>query len=218
MLGSKHLVVDTIINRLTDLNVVTGTSSSPHYATYGFFVPMNRIGTHFCAAVELPTIATNFTRLELSKLHCSLFHASADSLFTFIGRGRPDEVHPETRRTLEKITRSCDPFHGIQTSLRRFRDSFGAEDVVFNFRVLLHEMYIDSNPIFHVVDNSTSFSVALFLSGTSTNTIWSVFLQFWSLIYTGLPNRIIVDQGPAFGDHFVAFGRLSRFNVSATGI
>lgn len=43
-------------------------------------------------------------------------------------------------------------------------------------------------------------------------------MESWYMIYTGPPNGILVDQGSEFGDQFVAFGKLSKINVSNTGV
>lgn len=99
---------------------------------------------------------------------------------------------------------------------RLFRSSFGTEDVVFNVPVPPDVIYIGADPIIHVLDESTRFSGALFLPDVPTNMIWSVFLQCWSRIYTGLPNHIGIDEGCAFGYQLVAFELMSLINVSHT--
>lgn len=43
-------------------------------------------------------------------------------------------------------------------------------------------------------------------------------MEWWSLIYTGLPNLLLVDQGCTLGDQFVYFGKIAEKNVPNTGV
>ena len=79
-------------------------------------------------------------------------------------------------------------------------------------------MYINSDPILHIVDEGTKFSAAQFLSSISTDSIWKAILQCWSSIYTGLPNRALVDQGSQFGKVFLDVAALLDIKVDSTGI
>ena len=38
------------------------------------------------------------------------------------------------------------------------------------------------------------------------------------MIYTGLPNRMLVDQGSAFGKSFISLGAISNVEVDRTGV
>ncbi len=78
-------------------------------------------------------------------------------------------------------------------------------------------MYLDSKPVLHIVDEGTRFSAARFLPNVSTTTIWQTFLECWVAIYSGLPYRILVDQGSAFGSTFATINALSRVEVQHTG-
>lgn len=61
---------------------------------------MKRIGTHFFVQMTKPTLQSNFTSQQLSKLHLIGFHPSFDNLFNLIRLYRPDESHTETIRIL----------------------------------------------------------------------------------------------------------------------
>lgn len=74
-------------------------------------------------------------------------------------------------------------------------------------------MTIDAKKVLHVVDEGTRFSAARFLDDESTATIWKNLIKCWVSIYTGLPNRIIVDQGSHFGPSFVHMAHLRGLNV-----
>ena len=96
--------------------------------------------------------------------------------------------------------------------------SFGAENVRFNERILLDIVTIDSKPVLHIVDEGTRFSAAKFVPDVSTKTLWSTILECWAMIYTGLPNRMLVDQGSYFGETFATLGALSNVDVKDTGV
>ena len=81
-------------------------------------------------------------------------------------------------------------------------------------------MYIGQAPILHIVDEETRFSAASFLRDVSTNTIWSTFIKCQSTIYTGLPNRIMVDQGSSLSKSgiFASLVESSNIKLDTTGI
>ena len=84
--------------------------------------------------------------------------------------------------------------------------------------MLLDVMYIDGKRVLHIVDKGTHFSAAQFLSDVSTKTIWKIILHCWATIYTGLPNRVLVDQGSTFGPLFIYSRVVSNVGVARTGI
>lgn len=92
------------------------------------------------------------------------------------------------------------------------------QTAVFNFRVILDVISIDLQAVLHVVDASTQLSAVGFLPNISAATAWYVFLESWSMIFIGLPKRILVKQCSSFTDQFVAIGSLSRVNVSHTRV
>ena len=118
---------------------------------------------------------------------------------------------------LQDISRRCDPCQGIHTAPTRFRVAFGVEHVRFNERILLDVMYVDGKPVLHILDEGTKFSAAKFLPDVSTKTIWRTLLQIWVMIYTGLPDRMMVNQGSAFGGLFVDLAALGNVEVERSG-
>ncbi len=80
-------------------------------------------------------------------------------------------------------------------------------------------MYIDSMPVLHIVDEATRFSAAQFLANIGTKAIWDALLRCWATVYTGLPNRILVDQGSQLGksEPFISLARRSNVNRKLQG-
>lgn len=104
----------------------------------------------------------------------------------------------------------------MQTGPTRFRVSFGAENVKFNERLFMDMMYLNGKPVLHIVDEGAHFRAAAFLPNVSTKTIWATILECWAAINAGLPYKIMVDQGSAFGELFVILGAASKVEVQRT--
>ena len=96
--------------------------------------------------------------------------------------------------------------------------SFGAENVRFNKRLLIDVMYLDGKPALHIMDEGTDLSAARFVKEVSTAAIWATILEYWATISTGLPRKILVDQGSPFGNLFASIGALSNVDAQRTGI
>ena len=182
-----------------------------------WIVPLERYHGHIYAPFGFST-RTFFTRPELVKLHRQFAHPSTHKLYNLLKRARPEEATPETFRILEDLAKRCDPCQRIQNAPTRFRVSFGAENVRFNERLLIDIMYLDGKPLLHIVDEGTRFSAARFLSNVSTMNVWQTILDCWATLYTGLPRKILVDQGSQFGDLFISMAAASRVEVQRTGI
>lgn len=65
----------------------------------------------------------------------------------------------------------------------------------FNERIFLDIMYIESVLVLHIVHEGTRFSAARFLSRACTEELKTTLVLFRPLVYTGLPKRILTDQG-----------------------
>lgn len=56
---------------------------------------------------------------------------------------------------------------------------------VFNNRMLLDLIYLDGDPVLHVVECGINFSAARFRSQADTKSIWIAFVVMWINAYTG---------------------------------
>lgn len=59
-------------------------------------------------------------------------------------------------------------------------------------------MYIDSNPILHVVDEATLFQAARWLKNMTASHTWEMLRLCWIDVYTGPPEVIVHDAGTNF--------------------
>lgn len=217
VLDRESVTPCTVSNRLVKRTVMKRKEGTPLYFDE-WSIPLSRSKSgHLYAEMHFPP-SMYFTRSQLLKLNSNFCHPSSQKLFNLLRRARPEEATPETLKVLEDLSKRCDPCQRIQNAPTRFRVSFGAQDSRFNERLFIDIMYIGNDPVLHVVNEGTRFGAARFLRDVSTKTIWTTLLECWATIYTGLPNRIIVDQGSQFGDLFISIGEASNVMVERTGI
>eukprot|EP00171_Calliarthron_tuberculosum_P000237 IDg237t1 len=115
-------------------------------------MPLKRHDNHVYA--EMSSLnRTLYTRTQLHKLHRQFGHPSANKLYQLLKRANPAESFPDVLRELEEISKQCDPCQRIQHAPKRFRVSFGAEDVRFNERLFIDIMYLDGKPVLHIIDD-----------------------------------------------------------------
>lgn len=204
VLDANQLNVDTVFNLLAKRVRVDNEDGSVIYVDE-WAVPLSsgksrhayvRIGNH--NAVDI-----FFTRSQLVRLHCDFLHPSVDKLFNLIRKARPEEASTETKRVLEDITKNCDPCQRIQNAPHHFRVSFGTLEARFKEGIMVDVMTIDGKKVLDVVDEGTRFSDARFLADERTSAVWKTLLECWVTIYTGLPNRMLVDQVTNIGPSFI---------------
>ena len=222
VLDSESLVADTFEGRLrkrikvSDFKKSDGKQMSD-IVIDAWSVPLSRhLGHIYASFVFSPRMY--FTRIQLMKLHKKFAHPSAQKLCNLLKSSRPEDATPETLRILEGLAKRCDPCQRIQNAPNRFCVSFGVENVRFNERLLIDIMYLEGKAVLHIVDEGTRFSAARFVSDVSTMTIWKTVITCWATIYTGLPRKILVDQGSQFSDLFISLGAVSNVEVRLTGI
>lgn len=215
LMDRESLTPCTVMNKL--IKRIPDDSSESGYKDI-WNVPLYKASSgHLYAKMEC-AIPIHITKMQLARLHRQFSHPSTDKLFNLIRKARPEDATPETRRLLDEIVKHWAPFQRIQRAPRRFRVTMGTEHIQFNERVLMDVMYLDGRPLLHVVDEGTHMSAAQFLPNKSTKSVWNAFLKCWCNIYTGMPNRILVDQGTEFGSTFVHLAAECGATVDHTGV
>lgn len=218
VLDRESLTPCTISNQLMK-RILVGTDSktgTPQFCDI-WNVPLQRSKSqHLYAKMDLMA-STYFTRTQLLKLHKQFYHPSAQKLFNLLKKARPQEASPETLRILKEISKNCDPCQRISTAPKRFRVTLGSEHVQFNERILIDLMYIEGKPILHIVDEGTKFNAAQFIENKETSTVWNALVKCWTTVYTGMPNRILVDRGTEFGNLFINLAEDHNVTVEKTG-
>lgn len=193
VLDWECLAADTVASRLTE-RVEYSEETKPAVYYDQWYVSLYRSkANHIYAEMNCPADLL-LTMCRLHKLHRKFCHPSPEKPFNLLRRSRPEEISPEILTILQDLTKRCDPCQQIQSTLTRFRLSFGAENVRFGKRILLDIVTIDKKPVLHTVGEGTRSSAARFVPGLSTKTILATTLECWAMIYTRIPNRVLVDQ------------------------
>ena len=106
------------------------------------------------------------TDTELHQLHCGFRHPSAGKQHKLLER----TCHKTNKRIIDNLMKYCTHCqkHGKSPCCFKFTLK---KDVNFNYLILVDIMYIDSNPILHVVDEITRFKAARWLNNMSTKYI-----------------------------------------------
>lgn len=151
------------------------------------------------APLKLPSVI-HFTQVQLHKVHRQLFRPSPDKLFNLIEKARAEHGMPEIRKALKEITARYDTCQRIKAAPLRFRIYFGSGNVRFNERIIIDIMNLEGDSVLHIVNEGTLFSVAKFLTDTSTRTILQTIPNAWATVYSGKPNCILVDHGSSFDE------------------
>ena len=142
-----------------------------------------------------------YTKPELAKLHRHFRHPGPGKLYDILRRTKPEDLSKNTLDHLVEISNACKTC----TELSRKEVTFKArmkEMVVFNRKVALDLMYLDSRPVLHVVDRDTDFGAAKFVpcrtKNPTTAQVWETFVEMWALMYTGLPDIVVTDHASTF--------------------
>lgn len=69
--------------------------------------------------------------------------------------------------------------------------------------MLLDIMYLDRDPVLHIIDEATIFSTAIFLPSIYMDAIWETIVSAGNRCTPGLPNKVLSDQGSQIGDLFI---------------
>ena len=188
-------------NRLQILTVASQLQHVPvDDSTKSWRLPLLRNGGHICLPfVPIREECVSFyTRVQLERLHRSLYHPSAEKMFALLRRADPDKLEPDTRAVLQDISRAfytCQTFSPAPLS---FKVSM-PDDERFNRSLRMDLFFINdegtSHPALHVADVATHFQAAVFLPGESAGDVWNAFLVCWSRLFVGDPEEIVTDQG-----------------------
>ncbi|EED11916.1 conserved hypothetical protein [Talaromyces stipitatus ATCC 10500] len=124
------------------------------------------------------------TNAKLHRLHCRFRHPSTNRLRRVLTRAG----HETNKEAIEYIRKFCHHCQMYDKSPGRFRFTLH-ENVNFNHSIIINIMYLDRDPVLHIVDEATHFNAAAWLPNISTKVI---------NIYLGPPDLVITDAGKTF--------------------
>jgi hypothetical protein len=136
------------------------------------------------------------TDTELRQLHRRFGHPSANRLIRLLERSG----HDVNRKVIDRLTRFCHSCQMHGKSPGRFKFTL-RDNVDFNHSVYIDVMYIDNQPLLHVVDEGTRFQAAHWLRNMTAQHTWDILRRCWIDVYIGPPDLIIHDAGTNFASH-----------------
>jgi hypothetical protein len=146
-----------------------------------------------------------YTKSELQKLHRYFSHSSTQNHFALLKRAKADDLDASTRAVLTDIQNSCSTCQRYSSKPLRLKTTLpSGEELSSGSELPMNLMFINGKTVLHVTDSATRFSAATFLDlhsesyGQSSDCIWDAFTDIWHSIYTGYPDRLLVDSGSAF--------------------
>ncbi|KAF1934509.1 hypothetical protein EJ02DRAFT_507441 [Clathrospora elynae] len=134
------------------------------------------------------------TETELRRLHRRFGHPAVMRLAKLLNNAGHDNFE---EKTLEEITRFCHHCQLNSSAPRRFKFTL-KDNRYFNYEILVDVMYLGSKPVLHVVDSSTAFQGAKFLSAMSAKETWQALRTLWIDTYQGPPDILTHDAGTNF--------------------
>ncbi|KAF1934556.1 hypothetical protein EJ02DRAFT_461091, partial [Clathrospora elynae] len=134
------------------------------------------------------------TETELRWLHRRFGHPAVMRLAKLLKDAGHDDFE---EKTLEEIARFCHHCQLNSSAPRRFKFTL-KDDRYFNYEILADVMYLGSKPVLHVVDSSTAFQGAKFLSAMSAKETWQALRTLWIDTYQGPPDILTHDAGTNF--------------------
>ncbi|EED22562.1 conserved hypothetical protein [Talaromyces stipitatus ATCC 10500] len=140
------------------------------------------------------TPVTFLTEVEMRRLHRRFGHPSVDRLHKLLEQAGHDDVD---HKSLAEIERYCHHCQMNRQAPRRFKFTL-TDDQEFNFEIVVDVMYLDGEPVLHVVDSATSFQAAKFLKSLSAKDTWEAIRMTWIDTYLGPPDVISHDAGTNF--------------------
>lgn len=115
------------------------------------------------------------------------------------------EADEGTKHFVESLQASCDTCQLLGPTPVRFKVSLPDEnELKFGEETCIDLEFLDGKAVPQIIDTATTFSSGTFLDahvatyGQSFEGIWLSFVEAWCKMYTGLPNRLHIDQGFAF--------------------
>ena len=100
----------------------------------------------------------------------------------------------------------------LEKQPERLKLTVGNEDICFNSVVAVDIMYVDKNPILHLVDEEKHFAAATFLKNVFSKESWNAVMKCWCLVHMVPPDYLRIEQGSNF------VSKEFRAPASASGI
>jgi hypothetical protein len=147
-------------------------------------------------SIQSQGISCYLTAPELRQLHRRFGHPSANRLYSLLERsGHAEDVD---KRLLQRLTRLCEHCQKHGKSPGRFKFTLRDKDIDFNHSIFVDIMYIDHQPVLHIIDEATRYQAARFMKDMTAKHTWDLLRLCWIDTYVGPPDQITHDAGKNF--------------------
>lgn len=180
---------------------VLSVENKPQCVPGKWSLPLHRKDGHVRLSWDT-SINTYYTRSQLQRLQRHMMHRSVQKMYTLLRRAHAEDLPPDTRRILEKISEDRQACHRNAPRPLKFklRD---ADKLQFNHELLLDIMYLHDEAfkqrlVLHMIDAGTRFTAAAFLPAIDVDTVRNNFVKACSSLYVGFPDSMLKYQGFVF--------------------
>ena len=180
------------LNNLKNV-LVTTQGDIPVVRQFGHLFLLWNESLHAFVQESLYTPTCFLTELELRRLHKRFGHPSVHRL----QRVLEQSGHEVDRDILQYLTKYCASCQKHGASPGRFKFTL-RDDVEFNYCVYVDIMYINNQPLLHIVDEGTRFQAGRWLMNISAKHTWDKLRECWIDTYLGPPDYIAHDAGKNF--------------------
>jgi hypothetical protein len=147
--------------------LVTTQGEVPVVRQFGHAFLVWNESLHAYVQESLHTPTCFLTETELRRLHKRFGHPSVQRLHRVLERSG----HEVDRDVLQHLTKYCIFCQKYGASPGRFKFTL-RDDVEFNYCVYVDVMYINSQPLLHIVDEGTRFQAGRWLMNVSAKHTW----------------------------------------------
>ena len=122
------------------------------------------------------------TSIEIYCLHCHFDHLSAEKLYRVLEHSG----HDINRKAIDHLTKYCSFCQKYGHSLGQFKFTLH-KNLDFNHLVYIDIMYINSNPVLYIINETTCYQATHWLQNISAKHIWDILQTCWIDIYVRPP-------------------------------
>ena len=72
------------------------------------------------------------------------------------------------------------------------------DDIIFNYEIECGIFRLYNEPVLHIIDRGTRYSVAKYMEFMSAEHAWDMIVEFWITVFTGFPAIIAADRQSCF--------------------
>ncbi|KAI1006917.1 hypothetical protein K3495_g1305 [Podosphaera aphanis] len=135
------------------------------------------------------------TETELRRIHRRFGHPSTNRLYNVLQRSGHDSID---KKIIDHLTKFCSNCQKHKGPPKLFKFNLRDAGLEFIHSIVVDIMYIDSDPVLHIVDIVTKFQAARWLQNLSAKHTWDKIRNCWIGVYIGPPDFIVTDAGTNF--------------------